>query len=300
MRIAIVILTISDPTPAILKYSNIDECDLIIVADKKTPIEKYINIKCILLSLDKQLKLFPKFHRLLPTNHHCRKNMGYAYAIKNGYDVIVDTADDVIPDDNWKTILTKKYSKYLMSNDKFINVYSMFCTSNIWPRGYPINKVRAKSTSKVSHTKGDDIGVIQGLIDIEPDVDTIFKMVSDQSVPNFKFKNNNNMYILSNDSYCPGNSYNTYWISKEIFYLLYVPCNVSHKFSDVLKMYILQTFLKKHGKKISFVSPNVQRVKKTDDPFNYFPQEIDMFINVNKTIQILDNVEEHMYDLEKL
>lgn len=300
MRIAIVIMTILEPTPAILKYANIDECDLIIVADKRTPVEKYMNIKCILLSLDKQLKLFPKFHRLLPSNHHGRKNMGYAYAIKNNYDIIVDTSDDVIPDDNWKTLLTKKYSKYIMTGSKFVNVYTMFSSFNVWPRGYPLDKIRSKNVAKVTHTKGDDIGVIQGLIDNEPDVDSIFKMVSDQYTANFKFKNNNNMYILSNDSYCPSNGFNTYWISKDMFYLLYTPCNVSYKFSDILKMYIAQTFMKRHNKKMAYVSPNVFRVRMQDEPFSYFPQEIEMFTSVNKTIQILDKTHEHKYDLQKI
>ena len=299
MKIAIVIFTTNEPTLAIHKYSNIDECDLIIVANNKTPIDKYKNVNCILLSIEKQSKLFPKFHKLLPIDHYCRKNMGYAYAIKNEYDIIVDTNDDIVPNNSLKNILKKKYSKYLISGSDFINVYHMFTSIKMWPRGFPLDKIKKKPTYKILHTTNGEIGIIQGLIDGSPDTDSIFKMVFD-IFDNFKFKNNNNMYILDNNSYCSCNGYNTYWLNKDLFYLLYIPCNISYKFCDILKMYIAQKFARTHDMKITFVSPNVSRNNDNIDNSECFSQEIEMFTNINKLIEILNKDEDYDYNLQKL
>ncbi len=42
----------------------------------------------------------PAYDEILPHDHYARKNMGYLYAIRAGYSVIVESDDDNIPSGN--------------------------------------------------------------------------------------------------------------------------------------------------------------------------------------------------------
>ncbi len=287
----IIITTINDPTEAIIKFSNMKDIDLIIVADNKTNIANYENINCILLTLEKQKKFFPDFDKILPKNHYCRKNMGYLYAIKNNYDIIYDTDDDNIPNDNWLEMFELNKDIFQISGDKFINIYKYFTNKNIWPRGFPLTKINQNTTYNINTNKNiDDIAIIQGLVDGDPDVDAIFRLTSQEFNKNFKFNSeNNNIYKLEKKTYCPANTQNTIWIDKSLFYLLYIPSFVNFRFCDIIKMYIAQKFLHHFNKKLSFVKPYVYQNRNEHNLFKDFVDEIDMYLNIEKLIDILED-----------
>ncbi len=96
-----VITTINPPTPAVLGYIAIPSVDVIIVADRKTPDAACDGLACTFLSLARQRAMAPAYDEILPHDHYARKNMGYLYAIRAGYSVIVESDDDNIPSENW-------------------------------------------------------------------------------------------------------------------------------------------------------------------------------------------------------
>lgn len=291
-KTCILITTINPPTDAILEYEKIIDFDLIIVCDIKTPIDKYVNVKCVLLTLEKQKELYPKLYELLPFNHYCRKNIGYVYAIKNNYDIIIDTDDDNIPYDKFKQNFYNNFSNYkkcLISDSKYVNIYKLFSSEHIWPRGFPLNEINNITTYNIKDYDKDNIGIIQGLVDGDPDVDSIYRLTSSNEQKNFKFNNNNNLYILNNNTYCPANTQNTYWLNKDIFYLLYIPSYISFRFCDILKMYISQKFIEKDNLKLSFLESTVFQLRNPHNLMKDFKDEIEMFINIEKLIEILDN-----------
>ena len=286
----IIITTINNPTEAIKKYSLIKDFDLIIVADIKTNIDSYSNINCIFLSLEKQNKEFPEFSNLLPYNHYSRKNIGYLYAIKYDYEIIYDTDDDNIPFEKWINTLDNKYNIYELSNCKFINIYKFFSKLNIWPRGYPLNKVLEHySFSLIETNVNSDIAIIQGLVDGDPDVDAIFRLTSIDYNSNILFDKNNNLYKLANETYPPANTQNTYWINKKFHFLLYIPSFVNFRFCDILKMYIAQKFIQHSNHKLAFIEPMVFQERNIHSLFNDFKDEIEMYINIEKLVNLLDS-----------
>jgi len=95
----IIITSIHPKNQSLEKFASIKKYDLIIVGDKKSP-SKY-DLNAVYLDIKTQNKLFPAFSNLLPFNHYSRKNMGYIYAIANGYEVIAESDDDNFPYKNW-------------------------------------------------------------------------------------------------------------------------------------------------------------------------------------------------------
>jgi hypothetical protein len=290
LKKCIIITTINNPTDAIQKYSVINDFDLIIVADKKTNIESYKNVNCIFLNLEKQIEEFPEFAKLLPYNHYSRKNIGYLYAFKHKYDIIYDTDDDNIPLKNWTDVLNNKYNIFDVSNCKFFNVYKMFSSINIWPRGYPLTNILGESSHIINKNNiNSDIAIIQGLVDGDPDVDAIYRLTSRDYNKNILFDKNNNLYKLSKGTYCPANTQNTYWLKKKFFYLLYIPSFINFRFCDILKMYIAQKFIHQNDDKLAFIEPFVFQERNYHNLMNDFKDEVDMHINLEKLIHLLDN-----------
>jgi len=288
----IVITTINRPTEAVIKFSEIGDYDLIIVCDKKTNIDTYKNTKCILLTLEKQKEEFPKLYDILPFNHYCRKNMGYLYAIKYGYDLIYETDDDNIPYDTWKNFENFDGEIINISNSKFINIYNFFTDIHIWPRGYPLNKILEKNTEHNINKEYniDDVAIIQGLVDNDPDVDAIFRLTSTESKTNIIFDKSNKLYKIGLNSYCPANTQNTFWINRSFFYLLYIPSFINFRFCDILKMYIAQKFINNDKYKLCFSGSFVYQDRNIHNLLDDFKDECDMYIQTEQFIKILDNL----------
>lgn len=116
----IIITTINKPTDAILKHISNNNYDTIIVGDIKTP-DDYNKLNCIYLDINSQKKLFSELTKLIPYNHYSRKNLGYLYAIKKGYEIIYETDDDNIPYENFDNILEINSNKIVSEkNNKWI------------------------------------------------------------------------------------------------------------------------------------------------------------------------------------
>ena len=62
----------------------------------KTP-DIYKHLNCIYLDLENRKYFISRLSKLIPLNHYARKNLGYLYAIKKGFEIIYETDDDNIP-----------------------------------------------------------------------------------------------------------------------------------------------------------------------------------------------------------
>ena len=109
MKKFIVTTTIQEPTEATLKFSEMDDWDLIVVGDLKTPESKYRQINCIYLDLQSQENINLELSNLIGFNSLERRNFGYIYAFRNGAEIIASVDDDNIPLENWgKNLLINK------------------------------------------------------------------------------------------------------------------------------------------------------------------------------------------------
>lgn len=280
----VIITTINEPTETIRKHISNSEYDVIIVGDLKTP-DTYKNEDCIFLNVENQKKMFPELCDLIPYNHYGRKNLGYLYAIKKGYEVIYETDDDNIPHDNFDSVLEldENVQTIKENNSSWINIFKYFTNNSwIWPRGYPLSCIKKNSQPNYSFDKSknkNDVAIINGLVENDPDVDAIFRLVCNHAVVWEKGKN----IIISNENTCPFNTQNTFWLDPNLFLGLLLPCSVTFRYCDILKGIVANALLKHNNKNMAYISPNVTQLRNEHDLMQDFESEVPMYL-ANETI----------------
>jgi hypothetical protein len=281
----VIITTINSPTESIIKHINNPKYTVIIVGDKKTPTD-YSYLNCIFLDIHLQTKLYPELSSLIPYNHYARKNIGYLYAIKHGYNIIYETDDDNIPYDNFDSILQFD-NLYMVSDDrnKWINIFKFYTNNiNIWQRGHPLSLIHIEPQFKIEQT---DIkpSIINGLVENDPDVDAIYRLTTNNC--NVKWKENTSI-IISNKNVCSFNTQNTYWINNELFITMLIPSSVSFRYCDILRGIICNILLKKTGNYMMYTSPNVVQNRNEHNLINDLQSEIEMYVHNENILDFID------------
>jgi len=279
---AIIITTINDRTEAIRRFELISGWNIILVGDRKTP-EIHSTKQRIYLSLAAQHELGLKYPDLCPTDHYCRKNVGYLYAFQQGATVLADTDDDNIPYESWceKELYCATRIK---SNNEFANVYRHFTNELIWPRGFPLDHIR-DSQDYTLLNKPTRIGVWQGLADGDPDVDAIHRLLFSTSL---KFTKHTDV-CLDKWTYCPFNSQNTQW-APGTAELMYLPSTVTFRFTDILRGYVAQRLLWEMGLHLGFTSATVYQERNAHDLMRDLKDEIPCYISVHNVVEILNSL----------
>lgn len=284
----VIITTINATTETIRKHISNPEYDVIIVGDKKTP-DCYKNEDCIYLDIEAQDKFFPKLSKLIPYNHYGRKNLGYLFAIKRGYEIIYETDDDNIPFDNFDNVLKMDNTvKTIQENNSvWINIFKYFTNNNwIWPRGYPLSLIKKHPIPNYTFENSKkDVSIINGLVENDPDVDALFRLICSHKVSWEK----NKKIIISNKNLCVFNTQNTFWIDSTIFIGLLIPCSVTFRYCDILKGIIANMLLKVNNKNMAYTSPNVIQLRNEHDLMSDFKSEYPMYIANEKIIPIINN-----------
>ena len=296
MKKFIIITTINKETKGIKKFSEFKDWHIILVGDKKSkPIKTRKNIT--FLSIKDQKKLNFEINKNLPYNHYSRKNIGYLYAIKMGADIIYDTDDDNIPYKDW-SFPKFETKNYITCNKKFLNIYKYFTKEKVWPRGYPLSEINKKQKISIKRTTKTKIGIWQGLADIEPDVDAIFRLTKEKQI----IFNKKSPIVLDKKTYCPINSQNTVW-NKEFFPFLYLPSTVSFRFTDILRGYIAQRLVRQTDHHLGFTKSTVYQERNVHDFMKDFRDEIEVYLNTEPIIKIIDNLnlgKNYLKNLEKI
>jgi len=284
---SLVITTIHKPTAALFKYTDI-LLDLgwkiIVVGDKKTPRDfdlpgaDYFNV-------EQQSEDFGQLASLIPMNHYSRKNLGYLYAMRLGAEAIAETDDDNIPyDDKYPNFLPSLVKAPAVDVKGAVNVYSYFTSKKIWPRGLPLDKVNSFVDEKLTKEKEVTCYVQQGLADLDPDVDAIYRLtVGDE---NIKFEPDKKL-SLSPGCYSPFNTQNTLFY-KQAFPLMLLPIGVSSRVTDIWKSYIAQRLLWCMNSSVLFLSPSVYQLRNEHNLMKDFSEEIPLYTQVHNLIELLE------------
>ncbi len=272
MKQSIIITSIFQPTDAVKAFAKLEDYDLIVVGDKKTPGNwKYKDIT--FLSVHEQSDLPFQLAKVLPYNHYSRKMLGYLLAIQEKSDFIIDTDDDNIPYENWD--FPSFFDEYdLVDGDNgFINIYQWFSEQKIWPRGFPLALINTKYNFNGLISKElCNVGIWQGLADEDPDVDAMYRLTCDMPC----IFDKKDPIVLSKGTICPFNTQNTK-ITKELFPLLYLPTYVTFRFTDILRGLIAQPIMWLYNYQLGFINANVVQKR---NPHNYmkdFVSEIPMY-----------------------
>uniref|UniRef100_A0A6C0J651 Methyltransferase FkbM domain-containing protein n=1 Tax=viral metagenome TaxID=1070528 RepID=A0A6C0J651_9ZZZZ len=284
----VIITTINKPNETIFKHINNKNYDTIIVGDKKTP-DDYKELNCIYLDIPSQKMLFPELCDMIPYNHYCRKNLGYLYAIKKGYNIIYETDDDNIPYDNFDNVLKIDKNKIISEKSSiWINIFKYF-TNNayIWPRGLPITLIKNEPNYSINDFDKKP-AIINGLVENDPDVDACFRLICNHQ-NSIKWEQNKSI-IIDNNNLCVFNTQNTFWVNSDLFMSLLIPCSVSFRYCDILRGIISNIILKKTDNYMMYTSPNVIQNRNKHNLIEDFKSEFEMYIHNEK---ILDYIEDN-------
>jgi hypothetical protein len=285
MKNSIVITSIFNPTEAVNLFSKMNDYDLIVVGDQKTPQDWFCK-EATFISVERQNEVAKYLNKVLPYNHYCRKMIGYLYAIEKGATIIVDTDDDNIPKKNWRFPAFEGVFDYIPDGKGHVNIYSLYTKQKIWPRGLPlrlINKTEDLGTGIIQRQV--NVGVWQGLADEDPDVDAIYRLTSDTPCV---FEEREPV-VLGYHTITPFNTQNTI-IRKELFPLLYLPTYVTFRFTDILRGLVAQPIMWLFGYHLGFVSATVVQKRNPHDYFKDFISEIPMYQHCENITGIVSSV----------
>lgn len=175
MRKLIVTTTISEPTKATQMFAKMNGWDFLVVGDKKTPHDKYKNYNY--LHPEEQEKLDKPLSDMIGWNCIQRRNLGFVYALKNGYDYIATVDDDNIPLDNWGEFFKPQKIDVFSTKFKFFDPLSVTNYNHLWHRGFPLQHVHKKN--EVTQTKKffEKFDVQANLWNGDPDIDAVCRMI---------------------------------------------------------------------------------------------------------------------------
>jgi hypothetical protein len=287
-QFAVVVTTINQPTKALIDIQ--EACDRLnnsfyVIGDTKSPADfslpgsHYFDMKA-------QLASGFRFAEACPTRHYARKNVGYLAATKAGAQIIVETDDDNIPNPEFWLPRTRSVNAPVIRQRGWNNVYSYFSDAPIWPRGLPLNEVRAAQPARPTTSEETVCPIQQGLADENPDVDAIYRLV----LPLPLSFDKRDPIVLGEGVWCPFNSQNTtFW--RETFPLLYLPYYCSFRMTDIWRSFVAQRIMWTNGWHLMFHSSTVYQERNEHDLMIDFRDEIPGYLNndrIKKTLEDLD------------
>lgn len=276
-KTALVVTSISAPNAALKSLA--DGCrdhglDFIVIGDVPSPSD-FALAHCRFYSLADQQELELRFSRLCPTRHYARKNIGYLEAMRSSARVIIETDDDNLPTSQFWRERTRTQSVSASSHAGWVNVYRYFTTSNIWPRGLPLDRIHADMPSyETLPVKKTDCPIQQGLADENPDVDAIYRLALPLPL---SFRNDRRV-ALSNGSWSPFNSQNTTWW-RDAFPLLYLPAYCSFRMTDIWRSFIAQRIAWANEWAVLYHEPTVWQERNEHNLMRDFRDEVPGYLN---------------------
>lgn len=290
MKGFVVITSIFPPNAAVRRWAEVAKLQLVVVGDLKTPPD-WCADGVVYLSPDMQRELPFDLARALPWNHYSRKMLGYLYCIAQGAELIVDTDDDNVPTSDWTTLPQSGVFPTLDTGG-FVNVYRWFGGDRIWPRGYPLRRIRETDEPWNVANRPARIGVWQFLADGSPDVDAIYRLVSDEPIRFEKAA----PVVLDEGTLCPFNSQNTVF-SEETFPLLYLPALVTFRFTDILRGLVAQPLLWRTGLRLGFGPATVFQDRNDHDYLDDFRSELPMYLHTEEVVATAAAVADEAFPL---
>jgi hypothetical protein len=277
----IVVTTINYPSQALKKLAALKDWHLVVVADKKTPLDWSLP-NCEFLSVEKQAQLGYRIVSLLPWNHYCRKNIGYLYAIEHGARVIYDTDDDNILLQNSIPLLpiTSTLRTWKSPHTTF-NPYAYFGQPTLWPRGYPLEHITQASEGNYAQ-ESVFIPIQQGMVNNDPDVDAIHRLTRNSFVT---FEHNEPI-CLDQNIMCPFNSQNTLTYYPA-FWGLVIPITTSFRVCDIWRGYWVQRLLWDLKAHLCFLPASALQHRNEHNLMVDFKQEIDLYVKAGKLVHFL-------------
>jgi hypothetical protein len=272
IKTAIVVTSIASPNSALQALAR--GCrerghSFIVIGDEASPTDFSLD-GCDFFGLQQQSELGLRLAALCPTRHYARKNIGYLVAMRGGVTLIIETDDDNTPYETFWDQRRRQQNVRTSTEPGWLNAYRYFTDANIWPRGFPLNLINAPSSefeNLAAYTV--DAPIQQGLSDVDPDVDAIYRLTHTGPVS----FNRDRRVALSQNVWCPFNSQNTTWWA-DAFPLLYLPAYCTFRMTDIWRSFIAQRIAWENNWSLLFHEPNGEQARNQHDLMRDFADEI--------------------------
>jgi hypothetical protein len=282
----LVITSIAGATPGLEQLARDAQrhgVDFVLVGDGASPPWTELD-GCDFYSLERQRELPFELAAICPVGHYARKNLGFLIAMRAGAPVIVETDDDTVAGEQFWAARTRRQSARSVAASGWVNAYRYFSEAPIWPRGFPIDAARAGVPQYDSLAVGlVDAPIQQGLVDDDPDVDAIYRMLFD--LP-FRFERGPAV-ALSSGTWCPFNSQNTTWW-RDAFPLLYLPASCSFRMTDIWRSFVAQRIAWENGWSVLFHEATVRQLRNAHDLNRDFADEVPGYLDNRAMCAALD------------
>ena len=290
LKKAFIITTINKPNLIMKLYAKMCKAkfiDYYIIGDAKSPKNfklknsNYFNIK-------DQEKLEFSYAKKCLKNAYVRKNIGYLIAIRNKADVIIESDDDNLPLKNFFNDISIYKKCILLKNKKWINIFNYFLKDKkkiIWPRGFPLDEIKAKNNFKGKIEKVYS-PIQQHLSNKDPDVDAIYRLTHKETNINFLKKTALGIY---HNTYSTFNSQNTRWF-KCVFPLLYLPTCCTFRACDIWRGLIALRVLHANNMPLTYSSATNLQQRNYHNIFNDFKDEIPFYLKNKKIINYIYSI----------
>jgi hypothetical protein len=260
----------------------------IVVGDTKSP-ATFSLAHCEYLSVSEQAAWGEshgmKYPGICPTRHYARKNIGYLEAIRAGAPFIVETDDDNYPTESEKRKAKSENeerggvffgARSLVKSAKvlrgcgWVNWYTSWCATDIWPRGLPLECVRGDVPS-VSAMASERVAcpIQQGLADDNPDVDAIYRLVRPLPI----VFDSHDSVAIGDGAWCPFNSQNTTFFP-QAYAMLYLPALCSFRMTDIWRSFVAQRVCQVNGWPVLFHDATVRQLRNDHNLMRDFEDEI--------------------------
>ena len=125
----------------------------------------------------------------------------------------------------------------------------------------------------------------QFLADGDPDVDAIYRLLFKEPL-DFTQRP---PIALAKGTWCAFNSQNTLFY-RDAFALLYLPCHVSFRMTDIWRSFVAQAALWADGKQVVFRSPTVVQERNQHDLMKDFRDELDGLLHNDRIARCLEQM----------
>lgn len=278
----IVITSVNHMTPSIQQMTTFEDYDVVVVMDVASPIVQHAEENIVYLTLEQQHNLNFYLHDHIPLNSYTRKNIGYLYAIQNGARIIYDTDDDNFVElaPRKRNVRMDELASCTGGDHLALNPYAAFGKPAIWPRGFPLENIALECTGRGSRRTNNSLplsnaSIWQGLADLDPDVDAVFRMTHTDQLKRVIFPRRPPVFI-PHHKFAPFNSQNTIF-SYESFWALYLPSSVSFRVTDIWRGYFTQKLLRYTGSYLAFIGPTVEQNRNAHHFASDFESEGQMY-----------------------
>jgi len=285
----IVTTTIYSPSEATLKFCEKSDWTFIIVGDKKTPHNEYLelekrysNVKY--LTPEYQETNYRELSDSIGWNSIERRNVGFVEAYNLGAEIIATVDDDNIPYDSWGKNLFVNQEIILDLYTPQLDVFdplSITKNNHLWHRGYPIEYLQERHLVEYSGKVKRKVLVQADLWDGDPDIDAIARL---SFKPTIKYE--------ITEPYCsnaiaPFNSQNTFLSREVIPYYAVLP--FIGRMDDVWGSYVLQHYF---PNSVIYNKASVYQQRNVQDLITNLEKEIIGYRNTLNFTKNLDNFEQ--------